>query len=78
MHYQADPYGEIKLVQVIKGAIYDVIIDVRPESGTYCRWKAIEFSADNRKILYIPIGVQWPIEIQVICLKNRNWQYFTP
>ncbi len=45
MHYQAAPYEEEKLVTCIKGAIYDVIIDLRPDSDTYCQWIAVELTA---------------------------------
>jgi dTDP-4-dehydrorhamnose 3,5-epimerase len=54
MHYQAPPASETKLVRCTRGAIYDVIIDLRPDSPTYLRHVAIELSADNRRTLYIP------------------------
>jgi dTDP-4-dehydrorhamnose 3,5-epimerase len=57
MHYQADPYGECKLVRCTLGAIYDVIVDLRPESPAYCRWFAVELTAENRRMLYIPEGL---------------------
>lgn len=56
MHYQVVPYEEAKLVSCISGAIYDVIIDLRTESLTYCQWFAVELSADNYKMLYVPEG----------------------
>ena len=56
MHYQAKPREETKLVRCTLGAIYDVIIDLRPNSATSKRWFAVELSADNRKMLYIPEG----------------------
>ena len=56
MHYQAAPYEEAKLVRCTMGAIYDVIIDLRPQSPTYKQWIAEELSAENRKMLYIPGG----------------------
>jgi len=56
MHYQADPYGEVKLVRCTMGAIYDVIIDIRPASPTYKQYLAVELSEDNRRMLYIPEG----------------------
>ena len=56
MHYQVDPAAEIKLVQCVSGSLYDVIIDLRPESKTYCRWFGLELSAANRRLLYIPQG----------------------
>lgn len=56
MHYQVAPYEEAKLVSCIKGAIYDVIIDLRPNSPTYCQWFAVELSAEDYKMLYVPEG----------------------
>lgn len=56
MHYQVPPHEEAKLVRCIRGAIYDVIIDLRPESSTYKHWTSIELTADNRHILYVPEG----------------------
>ena len=57
MHYQAKPYEEAKLVRCTMGAIYDVIIDLRPESSTFKQWVAVELTAENRKMLYIPEGM---------------------
>jgi len=57
MHYQAKPYEEAKLVRCTMGAIYDVIIDIRPESPTFKQWVAVELTAENRKMLYIPEGM---------------------
>jgi len=56
LHYQITPHEEIKLVRCARGAIYDVIIDLREESPTYKQWLATELTADNRKMLYIPGG----------------------
>ncbi len=56
MHYQVEPHKESKLVRCIRGAIYDVIIDLRPASSTYGRWVGVELSAENRKMLYVPEG----------------------
>lgn len=56
MHYQAAPYEEAKLVSCVKGAIYDVIIDLREDSLTFREWFGIELNAINRKMLYIPKG----------------------
>jgi dTDP-4-dehydrorhamnose 3,5-epimerase len=56
MHYQAAPYEEAKLVRCTMGAIYDVIIDLRPESLTFRQWLAVELTADNRRMLFIPTG----------------------
>jgi dTDP-4-dehydrorhamnose 3,5-epimerase len=56
MHYQAAPHEEAKLVSCTRGAIYDVTIDLRRDSRTYCQWFAVELSADNHKMLYVPEG----------------------
>lgn len=56
MHFQRPPYGEAKLVRCTMGAIYDVIIDLRPDSLTFKKWFATELTAENRKMLYIPEG----------------------
>ncbi len=56
MHFQSKPYAETKLVQCIRGAQYDVIIDLRPESKTYCGWIGIELSDKNKHLLYVPEG----------------------
>jgi dTDP-4-dehydrorhamnose 3,5-epimerase len=56
MHYQAAPHEEIKLVRCTSGAIYDVTIDLRPASPTLRQWLAVELSAENRRMLYIPAG----------------------
>jgi dTDP-4-dehydrorhamnose 3,5-epimerase len=56
MHFQWPPYGEAKLVRCVHGAIYDVIVDLRPSSATYCRWQSVELNEKNRRALYIPEG----------------------
>jgi dTDP-4-dehydrorhamnose 3,5-epimerase len=56
MHYQVAPYAEAKLMRCIRGAMYDVIIDLRPESPTFAHWFGTELSADNRRSLYVPEG----------------------
>jgi dTDP-4-dehydrorhamnose 3,5-epimerase len=56
MHFQTEPHGEAKLVRCTAGAIYDVIVDLRPGSPTHARWVGVELSADNRRALYVPPG----------------------
>ena len=56
MHFQRAPYTEVKIVRCLKGAIWDVIIDLRPDSPTYRRWQAFELTAENRRQLYVPAG----------------------
>lgn len=57
MHFQAEPHGEVKVVECVKGAIWDVIVDVRPQSRTLGRWKGFALNAENRRQLYIPEGL---------------------
>jgi dTDP-4-dehydrorhamnose 3,5-epimerase len=56
IHYQAAPFLETKLVRCIRGAVFDVIVDLRPESPSYRRWCGIELSAANRTAVYVPQG----------------------
>lgn len=111
MHYQRAPYAETKLVRCTRGAIYDVIIDLRPDSPTYKQWLGVELTAANYRMLYVPegfahgfqtlmdeveviyqvsqfytpeaegglryndpaFGIDWPLEVQVISDKDKNW-----
>ena len=57
MHYQAEPHGESKLVRCVQGAIFDVAVDLRPDSPTYCGWYGVELSADSHRSLYVPVGL---------------------
>jgi dTDP-4-dehydrorhamnose 3,5-epimerase len=57
MHWQAAPHGEAKLVRCTRGAIHDVIVDLRPESVTYLRHFAIELDESSRRALFIPAGM---------------------
>ena len=63
MHYQIPPHEEIKLVSCLQGKIYDVVIDLRPISPTYLQWIAVELSAKNNKMLYIPKGLAHGFQI---------------
>jgi len=56
LHWQAAPHLETKLVQCIRGAVFDVVVDVRTGSPTRGRWQAVELSAENRHVLYVPTG----------------------
>lgn len=56
MHYQFSPFEETKLIRCTRGAIYDVIIDLRPLSNTYLKWYAVELSENNGRMLYVPEG----------------------
>lgn len=56
LHYQVAPHEEVKLVRAIRGAIWDCIIDLRPESPTYLKWQGFELTQDNKRMLYVPQG----------------------
>jgi dTDP-4-dehydrorhamnose 3,5-epimerase len=56
MHYQIAPFGEAKLVRCTRGAIFDVIIDLRPHSATHKHWIGVELGDKNYKMLYLPEG----------------------
>ncbi|NUM48997.1 MAG: dTDP-4-dehydrorhamnose 3,5-epimerase [Anaerolineales bacterium] len=56
MHLQLPPFAESKLVRATRGAIYDVIIDLRPASATFRQWFGVELTADNRRALFVPKG----------------------
>jgi dTDP-4-dehydrorhamnose 3,5-epimerase len=56
MHLQVPPAAEIKLVRCVRGAIHDVIVDLRPRSPTFGEWLGVELSAANRTMLYVPEG----------------------
>lgn len=56
MHYQLAPKGETKLVRCIKGSLYDVILDLRPDSKTFGQSFGCELTADNRRMMYVPKG----------------------
>jgi dTDP-4-dehydrorhamnose 3,5-epimerase len=56
LHYQCAPHAEVKLLRCVKGAILDVIIDIRPGSPTYLKWQQFELSSGDDHQLYIPNG----------------------
>ena len=56
MHFQLSPRAEIKLVRCAAGAIFDVAVDVRPNSPTFGKWEGFELNSQNRRMLYIPGG----------------------
>ena len=56
LHFQRSPHEEIKIVRCTRGAIFDVIVDLRPRSPTYLRWQGFELTADNRRAIYVPGG----------------------
>ncbi|QCX39137.1 dTDP-4-dehydrorhamnose 3,5-epimerase [Aureibaculum algae] len=56
LHYQKAPYEETKYVRCTKGAMYDVVVDLRPDSPTYKQWLGVELSEENASMLYVPKG----------------------
>ena len=56
MHFQLPPHGEVKLIRCVRGAILDVIVDIRPGSPTFLRHEGFELTAANRRELYVPAG----------------------
>ncbi len=56
LHWQAEPQPEGKLVRCVRGAVFDVAVDVRPHSPTFGRWEAVELTAENGDALWIPPG----------------------
>jgi dTDP-4-dehydrorhamnose 3,5-epimerase len=57
MHWQAEPHGEGKLVRCTRGAIFDVVVDLRPDSATYLQHVAVELDQENRRALFVPPGL---------------------
>ncbi|MBP7506178.1 MAG: dTDP-4-dehydrorhamnose 3,5-epimerase [Prolixibacteraceae bacterium] len=56
LHYQLAPYSQAKLVRVVKGSVYDVAVDLRKGSPTYCKWFGVELTEENKKLFLIPEG----------------------
>jgi dTDP-4-dehydrorhamnose 3,5-epimerase len=56
MHFQVEPALEAKLVRCTRGSMFDVALDLRPDSPTYLKWFGVELSADNARMLYVPEG----------------------
>lgn len=56
MHFQAAPHAETKVVRCTRGSVFDVVVDLRPDSPTFRRWAGFELSADNGRMLYVPEG----------------------
>lgn len=56
MHYNAAPHGEAKVVRCVRGALHDVVVDLRPDSATRFEWFGVELTARNRRALFVPAG----------------------
>lgn len=80
MHFQRAPKAEAKLVRCTRGALFDVIIDLRPESPTYCQWLGVELTEDNRRALYIPEGFAHGFQTLVDDTEvfYQMYEYFSP
>lgn len=57
LHFQVEPHAEEKLISCIQGSIFDVIVDLRPNSKTFGNWKSFELSATNKRQVYLPKGI---------------------
>ena len=56
LHYQRPPHAEVKIVRVLSGSLWDVIVDVRLGSATFGKWFGVELSSENRTMMYVPHG----------------------
>lgn len=56
LHYQLGEHAEVKLVRCVRGAVLDLLIDLRPDSPTYKKWYGAELTAENRRMFYVPAG----------------------
>jgi dTDP-4-dehydrorhamnose 3,5-epimerase len=78
MHFQADPHGEPKLVRCTRGAVRDVIVDLRPGSPTHRGWFGVDLTAENGTALYVPVGMAHGFqtledESEVLYLMGREY-----
>ena len=81
-HYQLDPHAEGKTLSCLKGKIYDVVVDLRPESSTYMKWISVELDEENRKSIHIAPGcanafltLEDNCLIHYYCSKSYNPEY---
>jgi dTDP-4-dehydrorhamnose 3,5-epimerase len=56
IHFQTPPFAQSKLVRVVRGSVYDVVVDLRKSSATFGRWFGVALSEENKKILFVPAG----------------------
>ena len=79
-HCQQKPYGENKVISCMKGAIYDIVLDLRNDSNTFLQWQSFELTEEDRKSLYVPIGCA----NAYLSLQDNTWilyyhsEVFTP
>jgi len=73
MHFQKEPKAEDKIIQCLKGAVYDVVVDLRKDSLTYGEWIAVELSEENKKMFFVPKGFAHGFQTLT---DNCEMQYF--
>ena len=80
MHFQLEPALEAKLIHCVRGSIFDVVLDLRPESSSYGKWYGAELSADNQRMLYIPerCGHGYQTLEDFTSLYYLTSEYYTP
>jgi dTDP-4-dehydrorhamnose 3,5-epimerase len=80
MHYQVPPFSEIKLIRCIKGAVLDVVVDIRKDSPTFLQHLAVELSEDNKTMIYLPEGFAHGFQTLTdrAELIYHHTEYFTP
>jgi dTDP-4-dehydrorhamnose 3,5-epimerase len=80
LHYQVEPALEAKLVRCSRGAVFDVVVDLRLNSPTYFKWYGVELSAENYRMLYVPEGCAHGYQTleDNTDLFYMTSQYFTP
>ena len=80
LHYQLPPHAQGKLVRVIRGAVFDVAVDMRKESPTFARWVGVELSAENQRQCWIPVGCAhgFLVVSDVAELLYKTTDYYAP
>lgn len=78
MHFQTAPHADTKLLRCLNGAVYDVCVDLRPDSPSYCQWVAVELTAGNRHMLFLPAGTAHGYQTltdnaEIMYATNRNY-----
>lgn len=71
-HYQLPPHGENKILSCIKGAIFDVVLDLRVDSNSYLKWESFDLTEENRLSLYLPKGCA----NAYLTLKDNTWIFY--